>query len=212
TEDEEINQLRERQMRNMLGTLLLSQGTPMILAGDEFGRTQQGNNNAYCQDNEIGWVDWEIRRKGRSLMRFTQKLTSLRHRYPILRRTRWLGTVYNEELDVKDVTWINPNGHEMETEAWDDPNTRCLGMLLDGRAQESGIRQRGQNATLLLVLNSYHDMVRFTLPECPGGTEWELMLDTNIPDDHRYAVFNTGETYDVTGRSLLLFALQPDQV
>jgi isoamylase len=210
SDDEEINGLRERQIRNMLATLLLSQGTPMLLAGDELGRTQQGNNNAYCQDNEISWLDWDIKRKGRSLIRFTQKLTALRHRYPILRRNRWLGTVANEELDVKDVTWINPNGGEMQVEAWEDANSKCIGMLLDGRAQETGIRQRGQNATLLLVFNSYHDMVQFTLPECPGGTEWELMLDTNLPDDNRYAIFNTGDGYDVTGRSLLLFALQPD--
>ncbi len=210
TDDEEINALRERQIRNMLATLLLSQGTPMLLAGDELGRTQQGNNNAYCQDDEISWVDWDIRRKGRGLIRFTQKLTALRHRYPILRRNRWLGTVQNEDLDVKDVTWINPNGGEMQNEAWEDSNSRCIGMLLDGRAQETGIRQRGQNATLLIVFNSYHDMVQFTLPECPGGTEWELILDTNLPDDNRYAIFNTGDAYDVTCRSLLLFALQPD--
>ena len=208
--DEEINHLRERQIRNMLATLLLSQGTPMILAGDEFGRTQDGNNNAYCQDDEISWLDWDFKRKGRGLIRFTQKLTALRHRYPILRRNRWLGTTYNEELDVKDVTWINPNGSEMQNDAWEDTNSKCVGMLLDGRAQETGIRQRGQNATLLLVFNSYHDMVQFTLPECPGGSEWELMLDTNLPDDHRYAVHRTGEIYDVTARSLLLFALQPD--
>ena len=110
TDDPAINALRERQMRNMLATLLLSQGTPMMLAGDEFGRTQQGNNNAYCQDSEISWLDWDTKEKGQALIRFAKKLTRLRHQYPMLHRTRFLTGGYNEELGVKDVTWINANG------------------------------------------------------------------------------------------------------
>src|SRR6201996_1835521 len=102
TDDLEINRLRERQIRNFLATLLLSQGTPMLLAGDEFGRTQNGNNNAYCQDNEISWLDWNVAEKGSSLIRFVKKLTSLRHKYPILRRSRFLSGIWNEELGLKD--------------------------------------------------------------------------------------------------------------
>jgi isoamylase len=118
TDDPEINLLRGRQIRNMIGTLLLAQGTPMLLAGDEFGRTQKGNNNAYCQDNEISWLDWDIKEKGHSLIQFVQKLTRLRHRFPILRRNRFLTGEYIEELGVKDVTWINANGQEMQNEHW----------------------------------------------------------------------------------------------
>src|SRR5207248_1821607 len=168
TDDEEVNALRARQRRNFLGTLLLSQGTPMLLAGDEFARTQQGNNNAYCQDNEISWVDWDIGEEGEALIRFVQQLTALRHKYPILRRSRFLTGVYNEELGVKDVAWINASGAEMTPEEWGDMSMECFGMLMDGRAQPTGIRRRGEDATLLMVLNGYHDLVGFTLPETVG--------------------------------------------
>ncbi|MCU1294564.1 MAG: glycogen debranching protein GlgX, partial [Bryobacterales bacterium] len=165
TDDPAINDLRSRQIRNLMSTLLLSQGTPMILGGDEFARTQGGNNNAYCQDDEISWVNWNIGEEGRSLIEFVRKLTGLRHRYPILRRNLFLTGEYNEELGVKDLTWLNANGCEMEQQNWEDPLMRCFGMLLDGRAQPTGIRQRGREATLLLIFNSHHDLVNFTLPE-----------------------------------------------
>jgi isoamylase len=121
TEDREINKLRERQKRNMLATLFFSQGTPMVLGGDEFGRTQRGNNNAYCQDNEISWVDWEgIKEEGQSLIFFTRKLIRLRHSLPILRRGRFLTAESNPALEVKDVTWINASGKEMQKNDWEE--------------------------------------------------------------------------------------------
>ena len=212
TDDEDVNALRARQRRNFLGTLLLSQGTPTLLAGDEFARTQHGNNNAYCQDNEISWVDWEIGEEGKALIRFVQQLTALRHKYPILRRSRFLTGVYNEELGVKDVTWINASGAEMKPEEWGDMSMECFGMLMDGRAQPTGIRRRGEDATLLMVLNGYHDLVGFTLPETVGGWHWRLLIDTNLPEDAEMGTFATGEVYGVTGRSLLLFALESDDI
>ncbi len=214
TEDAEINALRQRQMRNLMATLLLSQGTPMILAGDEFARTQGGNNNAYCQDNGISWLDWNIQEKGRLLTRFVQKLTGLRHKYPILRRNLFLTGDYNEELGVKDVTWINPNGSEMQEHDWADENMRCFGMLMDGRAQTTGIRQRGHEATMLLVINGYRDMVAFTLPECAGGSQWSRLIDTNLEGNlkkqAKKPIFHTADTYTVTARSVLLFALEAE--
>ncbi|HEX3945328.1 MAG TPA: glycogen debranching protein GlgX [Rhizomicrobium sp.] len=210
TDDPAINQLRARQMRNFLAMLLLSQGTPMLLAGDEFARTQGGNNNAYCQDDEISWLNWEVDEKGRSLTRFTQQVTALRHKYPILRRTRFFTGQYNEELGVKDVTWINANGSEMSDAEWQDQNMKSFGMLMDGRAQATGIRRRGENATLLLLLNGYHDLVGFTLPECAGGAGWQRLLDTNLPEDEEQVSFAFGGQYDLSGRSLLLFLLQPE--
>ena len=214
TEDAEINALRQRQMRNLMATLLLSQGTPMILAGDEFARTQGGNNNAYCQDNGISWLDWNIQEKGRLLTRFVQKLTGLRHKYPILRRNLFLTGDYNEELGVKDVTWINPNGSEMQEHDWADENMRCFGMLMDGRAQTTGIRQRGREATMLLVINGYRDMVAFTLPECAGGSQWSRLIDTNLEgnlkEQAKKPIFHTADTYTVTARSVLLFALEAE--
>ncbi|MGH8148235.1 MAG: glycogen debranching protein GlgX, partial [Rhodanobacteraceae bacterium] len=207
SDDPDINTLRERQLRNLLATLLLAQGTPMLLAGDEFGHTQGGNNNAYCQDSEIGWVNWNFEDKGRALIGFVKKLTDLRRRYPILRRNRFLTGKYNEELDIKEVMWINANGAEMQDADWGDANMRCFGMQLDGRAQPTGIRKRGHDATLLIVVNAYHDVVTFTLPETPGGPRWKLLIDTNLPDEELAPHFETGDSYDVTARSLLLFVL-----
>ena len=113
---------------------------------------------SYCQDNEINWLDWNIGERGESLIQFVQHLARLRHSYAILRRNRFLTGDYNPELDVKDVTWINASGAEMQEENWKDTATRCFGMLMDGRAQSTGIRQRGKDATLLWVLNAHHDV------------------------------------------------------
>jgi glycogen operon protein len=209
TDDPGINLLRERQKRNFLATLLFSQGTPMLLAGDEFGHTQHGNNNAYCQDNDITWPSWSDRRpEDKDLTRFTRRLIELRHRYPILRRSRFFVGVHNPELDVKDVTWIDPRGQEKTQESWKDPGERCFGMVLDGRAQPTGIVRPGSDATLLLIFNAYHDVVVFTLPEVPGGNRWKCLVDTNIPDRPDEPTFTPGDRYEVTGRSLLLFVLE----
>ena len=211
TDDPEIKALRERQKRNMLATLILSQGTPMILAGDEFGRTQQGNNNAYCQDNEINWIDWEhVDESGYALIDFVRKLIMLRQTYPILRRSRFLTGAYNEALGIKDITWLTPADDEMTPAHWNDPAARCLGIVLDGRAQAAGLRKPASDVTLLFVLNAYHDVIRFKLPAVVGGSRWELLFDTNIPDLEPATVFSSGHEYEVTGRSVLMFALVPD--
>jgi glycogen operon protein len=209
TDDIDIRHQRERQKRNLLSTLLLSQGTPMILAGDEFGRTQKGNNNAYCQDNEISWVDWEgIDEDGRALTEFVRNLTTLRHRLPVLRRSRFLTGEYNEALDVTDARWLSPDGTDLTAEQWADPLMRCFGLVIDGRAQASGIRRPASDATLLLVLNAHHDVVNFTLPEVPEGERWTCLLDTNMPVRAELPQFSAGDDYQVTARSLLLFALE----
>ena len=208
TGDPDIRQQRERQKRNLLATLLLSQGTPMILAGDEFGRTQKGNNNAYCQDNEISWLDWEaIDDEGRALTEFVKNLTTLRHRLPLLRRGRFLTGEYNAALEVTDTRWLSPTGEDLSQEQWDDTAMRCFGLVIDGRAQASGIRRPASDATLLLVLNAHHDVVNFTLPDVPQGDQWTCLLDTNMPVRDELPAFPAGASYQVTGRSLLLFAL-----
>ncbi|MDR6236974.1 glycogen debranching protein GlgX [Pseudomonas oryzihabitans] len=207
TDDPEIIELRYRQMRNLLATLFLSQGTPMLLAGDEFARTQGGNNNAYCQDSEIGWVNWEISEKSAELQEYVRTLIDLRRRYPLLRRSRFFTGVYNEELGVKDVTWLQPSGDEMGVEQWQDGSNKCMGILLDGRAQPTGIRRKGADTSLLILVNAHYDVVDFTLPEVPQGEHWALQLDTNQPDLDAGDVFNFGDTYQVTGRSVLLFEL-----
>ncbi len=207
TDDPAILELRGRQMRNMLSTLLLGQGTPMMLAGDEFARTQNGNNNAYCQDNEIGWIDWEITDAGKLQIEFVRKLLALRHKYPILRRTRFFTGDLNEETGIRDIAWINASGREMEQADWNDGNLRCFGMLVDGRAQTTGIRKRSQDASVLIVINGYHDVVDFVLPEAADGSGWQQLVDTNIANGEGGETFAFGASYKVTGRSVLLFLL-----
>ena len=184
----------------------------MILAGDEFGRTQRGNNNAYCQDNDISWVDWRWDDRAEALIDFTKRVAALRRRYPVLRQSRFLTATWNEELGVKDSTWLNPTGEEMKPEDWHDSAARCFGLLLDGRAQTSGIRQRGSESTLLLITNAHHDVVLFTLPKVAGGRDWRRLVDTNQPeeddDPDRPVLFKFGQQYQVTGRSLLLLVLR----
>jgi glycogen operon protein len=211
SDDPAIVALRGRQVRNMLATTLLSQGTPMLLAGDEMGRTQHGNNNAYCQDNEISWLNWDVSESVTSLRAFVQRLTWLRHQYPILRRVRFFSGEVIDAVGSRDVTWINASGAEMRAEDWSDGNMRCFGMIMDGRAQPTGIGRRGEDATMLMVMNGFHDLVKFTLPCHAGGKQWSLLIDTNIPEhEPDSAQFPFGSVYDVTARSLLLFTLEAE--
>ncbi len=150
--DPEIKALRERQKRNFLATLLLSLGTPMILASDELGRSQRGNNNAYCQDNEISWIDWSaIDEDGSALAEFVRELIGIRQSYPVLHRNRFLSGRQDPELDVKDVTWLTPATTEMGPGQWGEVHARCLGALFEGHARPSGIKKPGADATLLLI-------------------------------------------------------------
>ncbi|HVY14127.1 MAG TPA: glycogen debranching protein GlgX [Rhodopila sp.] len=210
TDDPEVIALRERQKRNLLASLLLAQGTPMLLAGDEFGRTQNGNNNAYCQDNEISWVNWDFGEREVELAEFVRKVIVLRQSFPILRRSRFLTGEYNADLDVSDVRWLSPAGTDITGPEWDDPNARCFGMLLDGRAQATGIKRPAMDATALLVLNAHHDMVNFRLPEVVGGSVWRCLVDTNVPDDDTHPTIDAGTDYAITGRSFVCFVLEPE--
>jgi isoamylase len=209
TDDPAIRTLRSRQLRNLLATLILSQGTPMLTAGDEFGRSQNGNNNAYCQDNETSWVDWQATDERAALVTFFRRLTAAFHLYPVLRRSRFLTGEMNPDIEVKDVSWIDANGSEMTVEAWENDATRCFGMLLDGRGQATGVKKRGADISLLIVFNAHHDVVEFTLPPCFEAAGWTLLIDTNDPGVPA-ARFEFGAVYAVTGRSLLLFERIPE--
>ena len=212
TKNPRINSLRFRQMRNMLATLLFSQGTPMILAGDEFAHTQRGNNNAYAQDNEISWTDWEsIGDDANALADFTRRLIAIRNNQPMLRRGRFLSGAYNEELGVKDATWVSPVGEEITAERWQDANSRCFGLMLDGRAQPTGLRRKGADRTLLLVFNAHHETVPFRLLAVPGGRGWRCLIDTSRPELANAPLRRFGTDHEVTGRSLLLFELAPER-
>lgn len=208
TDDAEIKALRARQMRNFFATLLLSQGTPMILAGDEFGHTKQGNNNTYCQDNELNWMNWEFDEDAQALITFVQKLTAMRHKYPILRRNRFLTGYYDEQLELHDVRWIRADGVDMEGDDWGDAHMNCFGMIIDGRAQPSGIHQPGKEITVLIVFNAHHDIVEFSFPEGYEDARWKRIIDTNLPEEEGAPHFTADDKYSVTGRSLLMFALE----
>jgi glycogen operon protein len=182
----------------------------MLLAGDEVGRTQGGNNNAYAHDNETTWIDWSaLDAKGQALLDFTRRMVALRMDHPILQRDRFLAGWQNPEVGVKDVTWLAPEGSEMQERHWHDRAAKCFGMVLDGRAQPTGLKQRGTDETLLIVMNAHHSGVNFVLPQVPEGRRWMRLEDTNDPalDSEAYAF---GSVYTVTGRSLLVFLLERD--
>jgi isoamylase len=213
TDDPDIQALRQQQMRNLLATLFLSQGTPMLLAGDEFGRTQAGNNNAYCQDDEISWLNWDIEESGKALIRFVQKLTMLRSKYPILRYRRFFSGEFQDDLGIRDITWVNQAGSQVRADDWADPGMHCFGMLIDGRAEK---RPSGDAEAMLLIMNSHHENVAFTLPEAAFGSRWLLLIDTHLKENHELAEYKVCDIYDVAARSFLLFLLQtgttPDQM
>jgi glycogen operon protein len=186
TDQENILELRQRQRRNMLATVFLAQGTPMLLAGDEVGRSQDGNNNAYCQDNPISWVNWSnIPDRERRFLEFTRRLIHLRRNHPVLRRSRFLhGQVTSEITGLQDIKWIHPNGHEMEEEHWHDGNARCLGLLLAGDAGKymASDGQLETDDTLFIVLNAHSDPIHFTMPSVQGAIRWICLLDTAYPE------------------------------
>ncbi|GHE42158.1 glycogen debranching protein GlgX [Vulcaniibacterium thermophilum] len=208
TDDEAIRALRRRQKRNFLATLLLSQGTPMLLAGDEFSRTQGGNNNAYCQDNRITWVDWEAAAREADLTDFVRQLIALRRLYPLLGRDRFFSGEYDEELGVRDVTWLAPDGSEMTEAHWHDPQARALMMLLDGRAQPTGVRRHGRESTLLLAVNGRAEATGFRLPAAPDGTRWRVGISTDDAHARGSKVGDEGGAFRLCDRALALLVAQ----
>src|SRR6185436_18469838 len=206
TDDPEIRALRARQQRNFLATLLLSQGVPMISHGDELGRTQQGNNNAYCQDNELSWVDWDLDDEKRTLLSFVQKLVHFRLSQPTLRRRRYFQGRSIRGGDVKDVAWLTPEGAEMDDAAWNAPFVRSLGMILSGSAIDE-VNERGEpilGDTLVILLNGHSDEVTFTLPPFDEDQLWHRVFDTVDPHG-RDSALKPGAHYPLHGRSVAVF-------
>ncbi|GLK67376.1 glycogen debranching protein GlgX [Hansschlegelia plantiphila] len=187
TDDPGVVAVRERQKRNMLATLILSHGTPMILAGDEFGRSQGGNNNGYCQDNEISWVRWELDEQDEILLAFTQRLLKLRADHAILRRASF--------RDGMGVTWINPGGGEQTPEQWADQGADCIGLHLTTADGEEAI----------MIFNSHEGPVPFVLPERDEGKPWTVVVDTERPaEDSARQTPGGADPIEVQGRSMLL--------
>ena len=211
TDNPEVLALRERQKRNFLATLFLSQGVPMLLSGDEIGRTQKGNNNAYCQDNEISWVDWKLDKPRREFLEFTRCVIRLMNEHPVLRRRHFFQGRHIRGSEVKDLAWFRPDGKEMNDEDWNNSETRCFGLRLAGDAIEE-LDARGNRIvddTLLILLNAYHEAIRFTLPAHRRKVRWEVVMDTNDSQFGKTAhrAMRGGDTYDLKSRSLALLRL-----
>jgi isoamylase len=211
TDDPAVQEIRARQIRNLLASLLLSQGVPMLLGGDEIGRTQQGNNNAYCQDNEISWVDWQLDRSRRDLLGFARLMIRLRREHPVLRRRRFFYGRPIQGSEIDDLAWFRPDGKEMTEENWRDPFGRCIGLRLSGDAipEVDAAGKRIRDDTLLILLNAHHEPLPFILPAHRRGVRWELMLDTRTRDGlRRQRPLKGGEPYDLDGRSLAVLRLR----
>ena len=211
TDDAAIVALRARQKHNFLATLFVSQGVPMLVAGDEMGRTQRGNNNAYCQDNEISWLDWSLRDKNERLIAFVRKLAELRRDHPVLRRRSFFQGRSIVGPQIKDIVWLNPDGDEMSDQEWGQSFARSLGMLLAGRAIDEQ-DERGRALTdddLLILMNAHHEPVPFTLPAAADGGRWQAVLDTQHESGMApEASFASGDVYPLQGRSFV-WLLQP---
>lgn len=211
SDDPALEDLRARQQRNLLATVLLAQGTPMLLAGDEFGRTQQGNNNAYCQDNEISWLDWRLAEtEAQGLVAFVRWVLALRRRHPVLTRKGFLHGRAVSPRGLPDILWLNSDGGEMTVEQWHDPRLKRLMLVLssdagaelgpDGRPRTGGV--------LLLALNADVEPVALTLPVIRGGRVWEIQLETaraRLPE--RAATIHMGDSYPLAPRALVLMEL-----
>ena len=210
TADPAILTLRERQKRNLLATLVLSQGVPMLVAGDEIGRTQQGNNNAYCQDNALSWVDWQMDAPRQELLDFVRSLIHLRQQQPALHRRHFFQGRAIRGSAVKDVTWFRPDGKEMTEEDWSNPDTRCFGLRLVGDAIEE-VDERGRRIlgdTLLLLLNAYWESLTCILPAHRPKLRWQVLLDTRDTVRRRQShLVRGGRPYELAARALALFRL-----
>ncbi|HEX9272608.1 MAG TPA: glycogen debranching protein GlgX [Candidatus Binatia bacterium] len=210
TDIKEILALRARQQRNFLATLILSQGVPMLWAGDEIGRTQRGNNNAYCQDNEISWMDWKLDRSKRDLLEFTQLLIQLFHQHPVLRRRVFFQGRRIRGSEVKDLAWFKPDGKEMTDDDWNNGFARCLGLRLAGDAIEE-VDARGNRIlddTLLILLNAHHEPVNFVLPAHRRKLRWQVAFDTKEENiRRRQRLIRGGNEYPLEARSMVLLRL-----
>lgn len=208
TDDSTVNNLREKQKRNMLVTLFLSQGVPMLVAGDEQGRTQQGNNNAYCQDNEISWLNWA--NVDVSLLDFTKKLIHFRREHPVFCRRKWFQGLPIRGTGVEDIVWFLPDASEMDDHHWQEDYARSLAVFLNG----AGIRsvdtdgKKIVDANFYLLFNAYWEDVTYTLPGENYGAGWFKILDTNNDTIESFGNYSAGDSILVPSRSILLFQSQ----
>ena len=209
TDDPEIRALRARQQRNFFATLLLSQGVPMIRAGDEMAHSQQGNNNAYCQDNEISWLDWSRLDEHEDLLNFVRRLIELRQQHPAFRRRHFFQDRSLKGAEAQDIRWLDPSGAEMSDEDWDQQFARCLGYLMSGGElrETDAYGNSLSDDTFLLLLNASNEKIAFELPDSEGGKDWRLLLDTSRPEAEEGAPHPPASDYPLAARSLVLLTV-----
>jgi isoamylase len=203
TQDEEILKLRRKQQRNLLTTMFLSQGVPMLVAGDEFGRTQGGNNNAYCQDNDISWLNWDD--MDDKLLKFTQQLIALRTAHPAFRRRRWFQGQPIKGKGLEDIAWFLPDGVEMSDENWNLDFAKSLGIFINGKGLHY-VSPIGENITddnFYMIFNAHHESLDYQIPEKIRGKSWTKVLDTS-DDIIGDANINDKEIISVNARSIVL--------
>jgi glycogen operon protein len=206
TDDPAVLDLRMRQKRNFLATLLFSQGVPMLLAGDEIGHSQLGNNNTYCQDNELSWLNWELDDRGRSLLEFTRKVCEIFREHPVFQRRRFFQGRALRGTDIKDISFLEPSGKEMTDEAWNGGLVKCLAVRLAGDLI-GDVDERGEpitDDTALILLNAHHEAMPFVMPETREGQAWKLAIETSGKPDMP-SVLRGGEEFPLPDRSLALF-------
>ncbi len=210
TDDANINALRSRQQRNFLATLLLSIGVPMIGGGDEIGRTQKGNNNAYCQDNEISWFDWE--HADDELYAFTSRLVEFRREHPVFQRRRWFMGRSLRGAEVSDIGWFKPDGQTMTEEDWNTGFARSLGVFLNGKAIPTP-NERGEpivDDSFYILFNGHYEAMDFKLPTCPWGERWAAIINTQsaVPDLREREEFHAGGAVRLEGHSMMVLRRQ----
>ncbi|MBV8180674.1 MAG: glycogen debranching protein GlgX [Mycobacterium sp.] len=208
TDDPEILDLRRKQMRNIMATLMLSQGTPMIAHGDEIGRTQHGNNNVYCQDSELSWMDWSLVDKNSDQLAFTRKVTALRKSHPVFRRRRFFeGEPIRSGDEVRDIAWLTPAGKEMTHQDWGSDFGKCIAVFLNGEAlpEPDARGQRVVDDSFLLCFNAHDHVVDFVMPNDDYAKEWTAELDTTDSTGEVKLVVHDGDEVSLPGRALLVF-------
>jgi isoamylase len=208
TDDPEILALRHRQMRNITATLMVSQGTPMIAHGDELGRTQQGNNNVYCQDSELSWMDWSLVDKNSDQLEFTRKVTALRRSHQVFRRRRFFdGEPIRSGDEVRDIAWLTPAGKEMQPQDWGGEFGKSIAVFLNGEAipEPNARGERVVDDSFLMCFNAHSHEVDFIIPPDEYASEWTAVLDTTDPTGAVTLVVNDGDEVSLPGRALLIF-------
>jgi isoamylase len=213
TDDENVNHLRERQMRNLLATLLLSQGVPMIAGGDEIARSQRGNNNCYCQDNELTWHDWNLDEPRKRLLEFTSRLIELRKEHPNLHRRKFFQDRKIRGSVVRDIAWMGTDGNELSDDNWDKEWNRSLALMLNGRTMDV-MDEDGDmvlDDSFLILVNASDQGVEYTLPAAPDKTPWRQVMDTENLDDP-FAKADVGEKVILGGRAIRVYMDGTDPV